>query len=168
MLPKSEADDQCSSTGAAGSNYCFSAGDVRGNQHPLLQTFHLLLLRNHNLHAQNLAKVNPKWTDELLFQEARRLNVAEFQHIVYEEYLPLIFGPTLSSYYNLNADGYETYSKYDYKSKALHYKKNLFTIYEPYTDPTSWNDYVTAACRYGHSQIGSFFSLVIILSLKKI
>lgn len=158
LLPKSENDDQCSSR--SNSHYCFVAGDVRGNQHPMLQTFHLLFVRNHNLHALNLAKVNPTWSDEVLFQEARRLNIAEYQHIVYEEYLPLIFGPTLSAYYALNADGYETYLKYDYQSKAQHYRKNLFTIYEPRTDPTSWNDYVTAACRYGHSQISSFFSLI--------
>ena len=69
----------------------------------MLQTFHLLFLRNHNLIAENLAKVNPSWSDEILFQEARRINIAEYQHIVYEEYLPLIFGPTLSAYYNLNA-----------------------------------------------------------------
>lgn len=158
MLPKSEKDDQCSSK--TDSHHCFTAGDVRGNQHPMLQAFHLLFLRNHNTHAINLAKVNPQWNDQMLFEEARRLNIAEYQHIIYEEYLPLIFGPTLTSYYNLNADGYETYSKYDYKSKAQHYKKNLFTVYEPTTDPTSWNDYATAACRYGHSQVGSFFSLV--------
>lgn len=158
MLPKSDTDDQCSSK--SNSHYCFAAGDVRSNQHPMLQAFHLIFLRNHNLIAENLAKVNPSWSDEILFQEARRINTAEYQHIIYEEYLPLIFGPTLSSYYNLNADGYETYSKYDYKSKAQHYRKNLFTVYEPLTDPTSWNDYATSACRYGHSQIMSFYSLI--------
>jgi len=158
LLPQSEGDDQCSSR--SNSHYCFLAGDTRGNQHPLLQVFHLIFLRNHNLHALNLAKVNPLWSDEMLFQEAKRLNIAQYQHIIYEEYLPLIFGPTLSSYYNLNADGYEAYSKYEYKSKLAHYRKNLFTIYEPRTDPTSWNDYATTACRYGHSQISSFFSLI--------
>ena len=60
----------------------------------------------------------------------------------------------------MNADGYETYHKYDYKSKLEHYKKNLFTVYEPRTDPTSWNEYATSACRYGHSQVSSFFSLI--------
>jgi len=158
LLPKSEKVDQCS--GKQDSHYCFMAGDVRSNMHPMLQTLHVLFLRNHNLHAVNLAKVYPTWSDEVIFQEAKRLNIAEYQHMIYEEYLPLVFGPTLSSYFNINADGYETYSKYDYKSKSLHYRKNLFTIYEPRTDPTSWNDYVTAACRYGHSQIGAFFSLI--------
>lgn len=158
ILPKSESQDQCSSK--LNSQFCFVAGDVRVNQQPILQAYHLLYLRSHNIFATNLAKVNPNWSDERLFQEARRLNIAIYQHITYEEYLPLIFGPTLNSFYNINSDGYDTYSKYDYNSKSQHYKKNLYTIYEPKTDPTTWNDYATAACRYGHSLISSFYNLV--------
>ena len=93
LLPASDTDDQC--TSKSNSHYCFKAGDVRGNQHPMLQTLHNLFLRSHNRHASNLAKINPTWSDEVLFQEAKRINIAEMQHITYEEYLPLIFGPTL-------------------------------------------------------------------------
>lgn len=120
---------------------CFSSGDLRVNQHPVLMTLHVVFVRRHNQHALALKKVNPSWNDEKLFQEARRILIAEFQLITYKEYLPIVFGPTLMDYFNLNI----RYSGY--------------TVYEPYTDPTSWNDYATAACRFGHSQIQGWFGI---------
>lgn len=100
-----------------------------------------ILLRRHNMHATRLAQVNPKWSDETLFQEARRILIAEYQHITYNEYLPIVFGPLLTSYYSLAPLPYGN------------------TNYEPLTDATTWNDYSSAACRFGHSQIKNFFSV---------
>ena len=51
---------------------CFRSGDgFRGNQHPALIAISILILRRHNHHAQQLAKVNNHWSDETPFQEAR-------------------------------------------------------------------------------------------------
>lgn len=69
-----------------------SAGDNRINQTPTLAALHTLLLREHNRVADVLAGLNPLWSDEKLFQEARRVVVAEIQHITYQEWLPLNFG----------------------------------------------------------------------------
>lgn len=43
---------------------------------PLACIWPSLLSRNHNQMAQRLAKLNPHWSDEVLFQEARRINIA--------------------------------------------------------------------------------------------
>jgi len=62
-----------------------------------------------------------------------RVVVAELQHIVYNEYLPKILGPT----------GMEMMGDY--------------TGYYPNVNPTIANAFATAAYRFGHSQIMPLF-----------
>lgn len=133
-LASGASQDQCT-------GICFQAGDNRINQHPALTALHTLLLRRHNQHARALARRHPDWNDEYLYQEARRLAIAEYQMITYGEYFPIVFGPTLSAYFNL----------YPLKQGT--------TYYNPKVDPTTWNEYSTATCRFGHSQISATFGL---------
>ena len=53
---------------------------------------HSLFLNEHNRIAKILLQKHSDWNDELLFNETRKIVIAEFQNIVYNEYLPLILG----------------------------------------------------------------------------
>ncbi|XP_044018997.1 peroxidasin homolog pxn-2-like isoform X2 [Aphidius gifuensis] len=71
---------------------CFLSGDTRINEHPGIALMHILFLREHNRVAEQLSKLNSHWNDEKLYQEARKIVIAEVQHITYNEFLPAVFG----------------------------------------------------------------------------
>lgn len=95
---------------------CFDAGDGRINVQVNLVVIHAVFLRYHNLIASELARINPSWDDEALFQETRRIVIATIQHITYNEFLPLVLGKNIMSTFNLKptADGYSN----DYDEKV--------------------------------------------------
>ena len=68
------------------------AGDARVFENPMLGSLHILFVREHNRIANELKTVNPRWDDERLYQESRRILNAEYQHIIYNEWLPAILG----------------------------------------------------------------------------
>ena len=67
-------------------------GDGRAQDNPQLAITHTLFVREHNRLARELKQINPHWDSETLFQETRRIVVAELQHITYNEYLPVMLG----------------------------------------------------------------------------
>ncbi|XP_023931566.1 peroxidasin-like, partial [Lingula anatina] len=115
---------------------CFMAGDKRLNEHIGLTAFHTLFTREHNRLEEELHKLNPHWGGETLYQEARRINIAQWQYIVYKEYLPVVIGPIMMDRYRLNPlkDGYYT-----------GYKENV--------NAGISNVFATSAFRFGHSTI---------------
>lgn len=93
MLPLTQNRDDCLTMehGSA----CFVAGDGRSNQMITLTAVHTLFAREHNRVARELSQINPHWSDETLFLEARRIVVAIIQHIAYSQWLPEIIGKLL-------------------------------------------------------------------------
>ena len=56
---------------------------------------HTLWVREHNRIARNLRELNPHWCAEKLYQETRRIVIAELQHITYNEWLAVLFSEDL-------------------------------------------------------------------------
>lgn len=117
---------------------CFMSGDGRSNQNPSLMSIHTLFIREHNRIARILSKLNPQWSDETVFQETRRIIIAEIQHITYNEWLPIIVGPALIDFYELKP-GFGSY----------------FNGYNARIDPRTANEWAAAAQRFGHSMVRS-------------
>lgn len=67
-------------------------GDNRNTQSTMLNIHILLNMRMHNDLAKGLAQINPHWSDDNLYQEARRIMIAVEQKIVYNEWAPLFLG----------------------------------------------------------------------------
>ncbi|MGJ8666044.1 MAG: peroxidase family protein [Patiriisocius sp.] len=80
----------------------FVGGDVRVNEQPGLMCFHTLMVREHNRLADEIKAENPNWTDEQIFQRARKVVGALIQAVTYEEFLTNI-GVTMSDYSGYDA-----------------------------------------------------------------
>jgi peroxidase len=70
----------------------FSAGDERSSENILINTLHVLFVREHNRLCDLYKNQHPTWTDEQIFQKARTIVIAEYQNIIYKELLPTVFG----------------------------------------------------------------------------
>ena len=56
-------------------------GDSRAYEHPGLVVYHTIWVREHNRLDKELNYLNPHWDDERLYQEARKILIAELQVI---------------------------------------------------------------------------------------
>lgn len=74
------------------SKFCKLVGDARASEQPGLGALHTLFLREHNRIATELAQMNPHWGDEKLYHETRKIMGGMFQHLIFSEWLPRIFG----------------------------------------------------------------------------
>ena len=119
----------CNQGNHTGRSLCFLAGDVRVNEQVALTTMHTIWYREHNRIADILSQLNPHWDEETLYQETRLIVTAQWQHVVFTEYVPKIVG-----------------------SKQWQ-DAGVYTGYNDTIDASILNSFATAAFRFGHSQI---------------
>lgn len=111
---------------------CYLAGDRRANEQLGLLSMHVLFVREHNRIAAQLRQINPTWTSELVFQETRKIVIAQLQLITFEHWLPKVLGP----------HGMDMVGRYDgYNASA---------------EASIGNVFATAALRFGHTLINPF------------
>ena len=113
------------------------------NEQPGLTMMHTLMVREHNDVAARLAQLNPHWDKERVFQEARRIVAAIIQHITYNEFLPKVLGRRQLTQYEVDLQ-----------------KTGYYNGYRPYCSEIIFNEFATAAFRFGHSLIRSNFTLM--------
>ncbi|KAK2842367.1 hypothetical protein Q5P01_012567 [Channa striata] len=121
----SEASDR--STQRENTTSCFQAGDARANEHLGMIALHTLFLREHNRLVEELHLLNPHWSPDTLYQEARKIMGAVHQILTWEHYLPRVLGESTMS---LLVPPYEGY--------------------DPEVDPSIANVFATAAFRFAH------------------
>jgi peroxidase len=103
----------------------FVSGDPRVDENPELAMTTMLFMREHNYWVAELKRQHPDWTGNQFYEMARAITTAEYQNIIYSEYLPVLIGQVLGPY----------------------------TGYDPRANAQVTQEFTTAAFRVGHSQI---------------
>ena len=116
----------------------YYTGDNRANQQPPLIVLQTIWAREHNYQVDQLTPYATAqgWTQDELFEAARAITEAEWQHIVLDEYLPKLIGS--------QAD--DLLAAY----KATH----------PDIGPGIINEWTTVAFRFGHDQSSNDYTLL--------
>lgn len=122
----------------------YKAGDGRVNQTPWLALTHSMLFRLHNYIAQQLAAVNPDWNDDVLFNECRRINIAIYEHLIYNEWLVTLVGREFLESRNL------TGCSSDEESGA----------YDASVDASNMDEFAHASFREFHTYIPGYVNFI--------
>lgn len=84
-------------------NDTFVTGDPRVMENPELTALTILFMREHNFWVRTLQAQHPNWTGSQFYNMAKAITTAEYQNIVYTEYLPALIGPVLGGYRGYDA-----------------------------------------------------------------
>jgi len=111
-------------------NIMFVAGDVRVNEQVGLTVLHTLLVREHNWLVDQISSKPGATSDpDELYEQAKIILEGEIQHITYNEFLPILLGPS--------------------------YMPDPYSGYHPTVNPQVANEFSTAGFRVGHTLLSS-------------
>eukprot|EP00737_Agarophyton_chilense_P000910 gb/GEZJ01001013.1/.p1 GENE.gb/GEZJ01001013.1/~~gb/GEZJ01001013.1/.p1 ORF type:complete len:570 (-),score=63.46 gb/GEZJ01001013.1/:395-2104(-) len=107
----------------------YLAGDTRVNEHAMLTILHTIFVREHNHICSQLQLVPflAARSPSALYETARAINIAQYQKIIYEEWLPLMLGRSMKKYQG----------------------------YQATVNPTVSVEFSTAGFRVGHTMVGN-------------
>jgi len=114
----------------------YVAGDGRANENFALTSIHSIWARNHNHHVEGLEAAGFQGTAEELFQAAKMINEAEYQRVVFDEYLETLLG-------GLRSQGTHGFEEYD-----------------PSANAGISHEFAAAVFRFGHSLIGQTMTVL--------
>jgi len=106
----------------------FVSGDVRVMENPELVAMTTLFMREHNRLVAQLSAQDKKLTGDQLYDMARTINIAEYQHVIYSEWLPALIGAQATG---------------------------SFAGYNPAVNAQVTQEFATSAFRVGHSQVSN-------------
>ncbi|XP_046389297.1 peroxidase-like [Ischnura elegans] len=91
FLPTVENANEVCGISSANSR-CYLTANPKVNQIFGLATLQTLFVRLHNGIADKMSTLNPTWSDDELYHEARRITIALYHHFTYNEALPSLLG----------------------------------------------------------------------------
>jgi peroxidase len=106
-------------------NGAFITGDPRVMENPELSAVTILFMREHNYWVEQLRAQHSDWTGDQLYSMAKAITTAEYQNIVYAEYLPVLIGNAPGAYHG----------------------------YDPRVNAQVAQEFSAAAFRVGHSEV---------------
>jgi peroxidase len=109
-------------------NGAFVSGDVRVDENPELTAISKLFVNEHNYWVGVLKDQHPDWTGDQLYNMAKAITTAEYQNIIYTEYLPTVLGAAATP---------------------------QFTGYNPAINPQVTEQFSDGAFRFGHSEVSN-------------
>lgn len=128
LLPYNDVGLPNAQVGGVPADVFFLAGDERANEQIALTSMHTLFVREHNRLATEIALADPLLSGDDIYLRARRIVGAQMQKITYDEFLPVLLGPS-----------------------AL----DPWTAYDPAVNGSIRNIFSTACYRVGHTMLSS-------------
>lgn len=105
------------------SHFCFD-GDKRINQQQGISSHHVIWENLHNSIADSLRIINRNWTDDKVFEEARKITIARFQCLISNNVNNILIDDDILRAYGIHFDQLRQGTQYDPNILAVAYTES--------------------------------------------